>query len=115
MPTPRSISAQVIDETSSAQQLPLRASATSPAQPPDDDEEPEDEDEKEHVPDPTAALARGHGIQARESPSEDAARLCEGVVLHRTLSRALIDRRADNKPSARAALRCHAARSARPA
>ena len=53
----------------------------SPPKPPHDEEKPEDDGEEDDVPEPAAALARGHVVHAPERAREDAGRLCERVVL----------------------------------
>ncbi len=49
--------------------------------PPYNDEEPEDDDEEDNVPEPAAALPRGHVIHAAEGARQNARRLRERVVL----------------------------------
>ena len=58
--------------------------ALSSPKPPYNDEEPEDNDEEDYVPQPTAALARGHVVHAAEGTCEDAGCLRECVVLRLT-------------------------------
>ena len=56
----------------------------SSPKPPYNDEEPKDDDEEDYVPQPTAALARGHVVHAAESAFKNAGRFGECVVLRVT-------------------------------